>query len=275
MSSTARRERSPRAINPERLKGYFRTWMMLKRVYQQYGPTAPTHLAFWLLDHANVRTGICIPSYATLAKEAGMTRETAIRAAKRLAVGGWIVITARRKSETEQLTNQFTFNWSKVTKNGDADIITSPQMSPGDDEGVTSPSNDRPASPSDAEVTERGTDQQGTDQPRTGQYNSSGTDATDDDFMSWWLQYPRKVAINDARRAYHRVVESGQATAADLMRGAMRYAAERDGQDQKYTKSPANWLRGGCWRDEPASASSSNGSAAVAAAMDGEILHGV
>ena len=33
--------------------------------------------------------------------------------------------------------------------------------------------------------------------------------------------------------------------------GAQRYAGERAGEDPKFTKHPATWLRGGCWEDEP------------------------
>jgi hypothetical protein len=35
-----------------------------------------------------------------------------------------------------------------------------------------------------------------------------------------------------------------------MLNGAMRYAAERTGQDQRYTKHPATWLNGQCWKDE-------------------------
>ncbi|OKO71893.1 hypothetical protein AC630_31760 [Bradyrhizobium sp. AS23.2] len=36
-----------------------------------------------------------------------------------------------------------------------------------------------------------------------------------------------------------------------MLNGAMRYAAERTGQDPKFTKHPATWLNGECWKDEP------------------------
>lgn len=69
------------------------------------------------------------------------------------------------------------------------------------------------------------------------------------DFEEWWKQYPRHVAKAAARREYVKAVESG-VTPADLLNGAMRYAAERGDEDPKYTKHPGNWLRGECWRDE-------------------------
>ncbi|MFZ3178643.1 MAG: hypothetical protein WA156_00175 [Methylocystis silviterrae] len=35
----------------------------------------------------------------------------------------------------------------------------------------------------------------------------------------------------------------------------MRYAAERDGENQRYTKNPATWLNKACWRDQTPSSS--------------------
>jgi hypothetical protein len=42
------------------------------------------------------------------------------------------------------------------------------------------------------------------------------------------------------------------ATPEELLAGAMRYAAERVGQDPKFTKNPATWLNKGSYADEPA-----------------------
>jgi hypothetical protein len=68
-------------------------------------------------------------------------------------------------------------------------------------------------------------------------------------FDEFWKIYPRHVAKKAAERAYRRAVKS--ATAVDILHGAMRYAAERTGQDGQFTKHPATWLNGGCWDDEP------------------------
>ncbi len=54
-----------------------------------------------------------------------------------------------------------------------------------------------------------------------------------------------------AFKAYCAAMNKKLATPADLLSGAMRYAAERSGQDPKYTKHPATWLNSGCWSDEP------------------------
>lgn len=72
-----------------------------------------------------------------------------------------------------------------------------------------------------------------------------------DEFDAWWAQYPRRVARGAAHKAYDKARAIG-ATADDLLNGAMRYAAERTGQDPKYTKHGATWLNSECWKDEPA-----------------------
>jgi hypothetical protein len=78
------------------------------------------------------------------------------------------------------------------------------------------------------------------------------TTSLESSFEEWWRMYPRHVAKRRAREVYEGIVEKGKATTAELLAGAMRYAAERDGQDPRYTKHPTTWLRGGCWTDEPA-----------------------
>lgn len=73
-------------------------------------------------------------------------------------------------------------------------------------------------------------------------------------FDEWYRVYPRHVARGDAEKAYRRIVTKGDATEADLLAGAMRYAAEQTGKPAQYTKHPATWLNGECWKDEPAPA---------------------
>lgn len=63
----------------------------------------------------------------------------------------------------------------------------------------------------------------------------------------FWPVYPRKDDKGRARKAFLAVVKSKKATVADLVNGAMRYAAERQGEDLKYTKQPATWLNAEAW----------------------------
>src|SRR5262249_38008595 len=68
-------------------------------------------------------------------------------------------------------------------------------------------------------------------------------------FEKFWAQYPLKKAKLAAQKASERAVKHGTAP-QEIMAGVMRYAADRDGQDPKYTKHAATWLNGGCWADE-------------------------
>jgi hypothetical protein len=73
-------------------------------------------------------------------------------------------------------------------------------------------------------------------------------------FAEFYRVYPLHVARGAAERAYRRIIKNGEATEADLLAGAMRYAASQDGKDPTYIKHPTTWLNGKCWLDEPAPA---------------------
>jgi hypothetical protein len=68
-------------------------------------------------------------------------------------------------------------------------------------------------------------------------------------FDDFWRAYPKKVARTDAMRAFDRAARL--APTDEIIRGAIRYAAERAGENTRYTKHPATWLNKGCWSDPP------------------------
>jgi hypothetical protein len=72
-------------------------------------------------------------------------------------------------------------------------------------------------------------------------------------FDRWYSHYPRKASKAQAEKAYRQVLKTKKATAAELLAGVQRYAAERKVEDPKYTKYPATWLNAACWKDEPTS----------------------
>jgi Helix-turn-helix domain len=67
-------------------------------------------------------------------------------------------------------------------------------------------------------------------------------------FEDFWRAYPKKVARGDALRSFARAIQ--YAPAAEIIRGAIGYAAERQEKDPRFTKHPATWLNKGCWSDE-------------------------
>jgi hypothetical protein len=74
-------------------------------------------------------------------------------------------------------------------------------------------------------------------------------------FARFWDVFPRKEAEDAARRAFVKVIKAG-ADPERLVYAAQVYAVtereriEREGTPQ-YTKTPANWLRDGKWKDPP------------------------
>lgn len=68
-------------------------------------------------------------------------------------------------------------------------------------------------------------------------------------FEDFWAVVPRKVAIDKAEVAWRKAIK--KAKPSDIIAGMVRYAEMRKGEDPQFTKHPATWLNGGCWKDEP------------------------
>lgn len=67
-------------------------------------------------------------------------------------------------------------------------------------------------------------------------------------FRQFWSNYPRKVAIAEARVAFARAIQSH--LAADIIEGAHRYAMDAN-RDETYTPYPVKWLNNIGWMDGP------------------------
>ena len=68
-------------------------------------------------------------------------------------------------------------------------------------------------------------------------------------FSEFYDAFPRREARRSAAKAYAAALK--RASAEQIRAGAERYAAQRQGQDQKFTKLPATWLNSDCWLDQP------------------------
>jgi hypothetical protein len=84
--------------------------------------------------------------------------------------------------------------------------------------------------------------------------NTNQMQLLESDFETFYAAYPKHKDRLKAEQAYHKAITKRKATPAQLLAGAQRYAAERRGQDQQYTKYAASWLNAGGWMDDPASA---------------------
>lgn len=65
----------------------------------------------------------------------------------------------------------------------------------------------------------------------------------------FWPLYPLKRDKGHALKAF--ISARKRVDLASIMAGARRYAAEREGQESKYTKHAQGWLNGDGWADEP------------------------
>lgn len=73
---------------------------------------------------------------------------------------------------------------------------------------------------------------------------------TDDpDFDEWYAAYPRHEAKDDAAEVYRETVAAG-VSKQKLLTAAHAYATSRRGEDPKFTKLPAGWLRARRYNDE-------------------------
>lgn len=68
----------------------------------------------------------------------------------------------------------------------------------------------------------------------------------------FWKIYPRKVGKPAAIKKFVAIVKKGEATIAEILDGARRYAAAVAGGDPKYIAHPLTWLNHGRWSDDPA-----------------------
>jgi len=93
--------------------------------------------------------------------------------------------------------------------------------------------------------------------PGTGEQGNRGTGeqgkektcpATQDEFIDWYLIYPRKEGKGLAEKAYMKARK--KTTAETLTAGAQRYADDPN-REKQFTKLPASWLNAESWDDEP------------------------
>ncbi|ATN94027.1 hypothetical protein J4U01_gp064 [Mycobacterium phage Kumao] len=67
-------------------------------------------------------------------------------------------------------------------------------------------------------------------------------------FEQFWAAYPKKVAINEAERAFTEAIESG-ASPDHLIQKARAYSLNVDPEKLEYVPAPASWIRQGRYED--------------------------
>lgn len=67
-------------------------------------------------------------------------------------------------------------------------------------------------------------------------------------FDEFWSVYPRKVCKRAAFKAYNQALKVAPPDV--ILAGAMRYAQERNGRGDEFTRHASTWLNGECWNDK-------------------------
>ena len=171
-------------------------------------------LAYAIGGFVNRETGDAWPSQTTLASRTGFTERGIRKLAEQLVSAGHMTVTS---AHGRKHSNRY----RPIFKNGESTLFPLP--------AEKAPSNE----------TRR----------RRGDVGKRPEIATA--FEEFWRAYPRKVAKGQARRVYERIIASKAVTTADLLNGALRYAAECTDREARYVKHGATWLHGECWSDEP------------------------
>lgn len=250
-------------------------------------------LAARLALFVNLSDGRCDPSIATLAREVAMTTRGVEKALAILAEAGWITRTISRGRRSNSYALCLDRAASRSTEAHDATCATPNHGSGMELSTPNAHSGFNDATPNERAPTPEQNDAQPrttvrTNSKRTEDKNRgeilpppprshfsrpdeaprpvaaesrsiasatpTSTPSPDAGFAEWWRVYPKREGETGARRAYERIVRSGEASPAELLAGAMRYAAGRQGEPERFTKSPENWLRGGHWSDPPSAA---------------------
>lgn len=198
-----------------------------------------------LFKFHNTKSGRCDPSYETLGKAAALKRRAAIKAVHQLEQFAWLV----KRPKGRRSRNSYQFAFRRVSQGVYDDA-------PLDDSSGASQC--AAAVHEDALQECIGVHPIGvptctqTQDDKPGREPKKGTqDSFDEDF---WQAYPKRVDRKEAKRIYDRIVRKAEATPAQLLAGAQRYAEECRAarKERQYIKSPVTWLNKGCWEDEPA-----------------------
>ncbi|MGD9541833.1 MAG: helix-turn-helix domain-containing protein [Methylocystis sp.] len=231
-------------------------------------------LAYVLADLVNEGTGYAWPSVAFLAAECRATERGVQKIVRQLIEHGHLFVEfGQGRGETNRY--RWIVKGRDVVRRGDSYSATASQMpsreseapppcrSDGNGRTVVHPIQSKKVNHGSAKGEQRF--QEGRTPVRPTQskesiydpiYRSSSEQRAQNPpsrFEEFWRVYPKKVALTDAIGAFAQAIE--RAPLDEIIRGAMRYAAERDGENPRYTKNPATWLNKACWRDQTPSSS--------------------
>lgn len=181
-----------------------------------------------LVDHAN-RAGYCHPSQRLIADRTGLTDRTVRSMLAWLEDAGFISRIERRRDDGSRCSDGYQLPeiaYRKIFPGVRKDV-------PG---GAEKSSGLEPPIEPKKEKDSKDTILKEVDQKPDFDLEFEET---------FWPQYPRDADKKKARAAFK--TARRRAELPDIMAGVHRYAADRDGQPDKFTKHAKTWLNGDCW----------------------------
>jgi len=215
--------------------------------------TAAKVIATRIALHHNIETGQCDPSIIGLVKRTRTSDSTVRRAIKELEGAGWLAVdrTSGRYRNAYQLLTPTLPHAEGFNPVGSERVQPCNPTAGGGQPCQNAVPNPVTGERQTANLKQRNKQRRESDSPELDLDEDRRRDQREDsDFEEFYRNYPKHVAKAAAQKAYKAARK--KATAAELLQGALRYSAERQGQDPKYTKHPSTWLNSGCWADEAA-----------------------
>ena len=173
-----------------------------------------------LADWADDSGGNIYPSYETISKKLRVTRRTAIRIVARLEAEGYLI---KQNGAGNHRQNTYRIDSDKMTLS-----VVDSDASDTIDSDASVTLIVTPVSPNTLDI-----------------HQNDTSEGDTDDFEEFWKVVPIEIDKSDALKEYVLALEKAS---HDILLSKMKeYAKLRDGQQQKYTMYPANWLRQERW----------------------------
>ena len=231
-------------------------------------------------ERYNEKHGYAWPGYDTLAEDIGAHRTTAIRSVASLVKAGYVEIISKGGRSGGHDGKNYSNRYRPCFERGLRDTVAQAHTNPHDTvaQAHTNPHDTvaQAQSKGSADATEtvaptrpepsypprpkgKGGEEEGAplftaaaaDTPPPPRTAKRTDDRLTKDFETFWTAYPKQEGWASAKQEFCRLVENGEAAAADLIDGAERYAAAMKavGKEARWIAAPGNWLKREQWRD--------------------------
>lgn len=205
-------------------------YMTALAMKQQGLKPATKIVLYWLADHHNGTTGLCIPSQKRLAELCEMTDRSVRTHLDTLQTLGLIQVIERKRDNGSQTSNEYKLLFDAQNLPTPMENISSPPMQ-------------------NLPTLNLGINNLGKEP------NTSSKDDGDMDLFNrvFWSKYPKKVGKKAAFKSFKAVmkqVDRGDVHYGEFMTAFEKYVDSMKGKDTQFVKHLSTWLNGEHWTDE-------------------------